>query len=64
MIDPRMSPWDSVPHQPVVEESGGRFTTLAGEPRPDGGSAVSTNGKLHDAVLALIAANSDPATGT
>lgn len=64
MIDPRMSPWDSVPLQPVVEESGGRFTTLAGEPRPDGGSAVSTNGMLHDVVLALIAADSDPATGT
>ena len=55
MIDPRMSPWDSVPLQPVVEEAGGRFTTLAGEPRPDGGSVVSSNGQLHDVVLALAA---------
>ena len=64
MIDPRMSPWDSVPLQPVVVESGGRFTTLTGEPRPDGGSAVSTNGLLHDVVLAAIAADRDPASGT
>lgn len=64
MIDPRMSPWDSVPLQPVVEESGGRFTTLAGDPRPDGGSALSTNGILHDAVLALVAVDSAPSAGT
>lgn len=56
MIDPRMHPWDSVPLQPVVEEAGGRFTTLAGEPLPDGGSAVSTNGRVHEALLALLAA--------
>lgn len=55
MVDPRMAPWDSVPLQPIVEEAGGRFTTLAGERRPDGGSAVSTNGLVHDRVLGLLA---------
>lgn len=54
MIDARMSPWDSVPLQPIVEEAGGRFTTLAGAAVPDGGSAVSTNGLVHDAILALL----------
>ncbi|HUP01525.1 MAG TPA: inositol monophosphatase family protein [Gemmatimonadota bacterium] len=54
MIDPRMKPWDSVPLQPIVEEAGGRFTTLAGERVPAGGSAVSTNGRLHAAILALL----------
>jgi histidinol phosphatase-like enzyme (inositol monophosphatase family) len=54
MIDPRMSPWDSVPLQPVVEEAGGRFTTLAGERRPAGGSAVSTSGPFHDELLELL----------
>jgi histidinol-phosphatase len=34
-----------------VEEAGGRFTDLSGAARPDGGSAVSTNGRLHDEVL-------------
>ena len=55
MIDPRMAPWDSAPLQPIVEEAGGRFTTLAGEAVPAGGSAVSTNGALHDAVLRVLA---------
>ena len=54
MIDPRMSPWDSAPLLPVVEEAGGRFTTLAGERRPVGGSALSTNGALHDELLGLL----------
>jgi hypothetical protein len=39
----------------IVEEAGGRFTSLAGEATPDGGSAVCTNGHLHDEVLALLA---------
>jgi len=42
--------------QPIVEEAGGRFTDLAGEARPDRGSAVCTNGLLHEAVLAALSA--------
>lgn len=62
MVDPKMAPWDSVPLQPIVEEAGGRFTTLAGEPRPDGGSAISTNGVVHDRVLELLGGSSDGVT--
>jgi histidinol phosphatase-like enzyme (inositol monophosphatase family) len=54
MIDPRMSPWDSVPLLPVVEEAGGRFTTVHGERRAAGGSALSTCGPIHDDVLELL----------
>ncbi len=54
MIDPRMKPWDSVPLQPIVEEAGGRFSTMSGEVLPAGGSAVSTNGRLHEEVVELI----------
>jgi histidinol-phosphatase len=54
MLDPKMSPWDSVPLQPIVEEAGGRFTTVSGEAVPAGGSAVSTNGLVHDETLALL----------
>ena len=61
MIDPRMSPWDSVPLLSIVEEAGGRFTTLTGERRPAGGSAVSTNGTLHAAVLDLLVSPGGPA---
>jgi len=54
MTDPRMSPWDSVPLLPVVEEAGGRFTTVHGERRAAGGSALSTCGPIHDDVLELL----------
>jgi histidinol-phosphatase len=52
--EPEVSLWDLAPLQVIVEEAGGRFTSLAGEPRADGGSAVATNGLLHDAVLAAL----------
>jgi len=55
MIDPVMKTWDSAPLQPIVEEAGGRFSTLQGEAVPAGGSAVSTNGLLHDEVLERLA---------
>jgi histidinol-phosphatase len=52
--EPEVSLWDVAPIQVIVEEAGGRFTNLAGEARADGGSAVSTNGLLHDEVLAAL----------
>jgi histidinol-phosphatase len=55
--EPIVSLWDLAALQVIVEEAGGCFTNLAGEPRPDGGSAVSSNGLLHAAVLAALAAN-------
>jgi histidinol-phosphatase len=50
-IEPVVSWWDMAAVQVIVEEAGGRFTSLRGEPRPDDGSGVSTNGLLHDEVL-------------
>jgi len=38
----------------IVTEAGGRFTDLNGAPGPGGGSAVATNGLLHDDVLACL----------
>jgi histidinol-phosphatase len=51
-----MAPWDNAALQVIVEEAGGRFSDLSGAARFDGGSAVSTNGLLHDEVLALLSA--------
>lgn len=51
-----MNTWDNAVLQVIVEEAGGRFTDLAGNQRIDGGSAVSTNGLLHDEVLARLTA--------
>ncbi len=53
--EPEVSVWDVAAIQVIVEEAGGRFTDLCGMARPDGGSAVSTNGLLHDEVLAALA---------
>jgi histidinol-phosphatase len=46
-----VSAWDLAAAQVVVEEAGGRFTDRAGVARIDGGSAVSSNGLLHEALL-------------
>ena len=54
-FEPEVSLWDLAPLQVIVEEAGGRFTSLSGEARPDGGSVVCSNGLLHDAVLAGLA---------
>lgn len=53
-VEPEVSPWDLAPLIVIVEEAGGRFTDLDGRARVDGGSAVSTNGRLHEAVLAAL----------
>jgi histidinol-phosphatase len=53
-FDPIAAWWDMAPILVIVNEAGGRFTNLAGEPRADGGSGVSTNGALHDDVLAAL----------
>lgn len=54
MVDPLLSAWDAAPLLPILEEAGGRFTDLQGQPTIHGGSGVSTNGVLHEAVLAEL----------
>lgn len=53
-IEPQVAWWDMAAVQIIVEEAGGRFTTLEGEARADRGSGVSTNGHLHNAVLSAL----------
>jgi histidinol-phosphatase len=50
-VEPIVSLWDLAAVQLVVEQAGGRFTDLSGNARADGGSALSTNGLLHNSVL-------------
>ena len=52
--DAGLKPWDLAPCKILVEEAGGRFTDLAGRPTIYTSSAVATNGRLHDATLALL----------
>lgn len=53
--EPIVNLWDLAPILVIVEEAGGRFTNLEGERTAAGGSAVSSNGLLHDSVLAALA---------
>ncbi|HET9557134.1 MAG TPA: inositol monophosphatase family protein, partial [Actinomycetota bacterium] len=46
--------WDLAALQVIVEEAGGRLTDLHGTPTPAGGSAVTTNGLLHEQVLTTL----------
>jgi len=50
-----VSVWDLAAVQVIVEEAGGTFTDFRGEHRIDGGSAISSNGELHAALLEAVA---------
>jgi len=52
MMETEMWPWDYAPLQPIVEEAGGRITQLDGTPCANGKSCLTTNGALHDEVVA------------
>jgi histidinol-phosphatase len=51
--------WDLAAVQVVIEEAGGRFTDVRGERRIDSGTAVSSNGPLHDELIAALAEQID-----
>jgi histidinol-phosphatase len=53
-VEPEVELWDLAAPQVIVEEAGGRFTDLGGTPTAAGGSVVSSNGLLHDQVLATL----------
>lgn len=49
--EPDLKPWDMAALVPIVEQAGGRFTSLDGDPGPWHGTALATNGLLHDQVV-------------
>ena len=51
---PGVKEWDLAAMQVIVEEAGGRFSDFDGRMRIDGGSAVASNGLIHDELLAAI----------
>jgi histidinol-phosphatase len=53
-VDLQSKPWDLAPLLLIVEEAGGRSTDLSGKRSVYSGNLVSTNGKIHDEVLALL----------
>ncbi len=52
--EPELALHDMAALVPIVEEAGGRFTSISGQAGPFGGDAVATNGMLHDEVLARL----------
>jgi histidinol-phosphatase len=50
-IEPSLAVWDMAALDIIVREAGGIFTNTAGQNGPFGGSGVSTNGVLHNAVI-------------
>jgi histidinol-phosphatase len=54
MVEPELATWDWAALWVVVEEAGGRVTTFAGEPLSHGSSVLTTNGILHDELVARL----------
>lgn len=52
--EPELQLYDMAALVPIVEEAGGSFTSLHGEPGPWGGCALATNGLLHADVLEVL----------
>jgi len=57
--EPELALHDMAPLAVIVQEAGGVFTDLDGNPGPNGGNAVATNGPLHDPVLAQLQPDAD-----
>ncbi|MCW2685388.1 MAG: hisN [Mycobacterium sp.] len=54
--EPLVPVWDLAALDVLVREAGGAFSGLDGTPGPHGGSAVATNGLLHESVLTSLSA--------
>jgi histidinol-phosphatase len=52
--EPDLQPYDMAAIQPIVEGAGGRFSSLDGDASIWTGSALATNGLLHDEILSLV----------
>jgi histidinol-phosphatase len=55
MLEPELATWDVAAVQVLVEEAGGRMTAFEGGALEHGGSVLTTNGLLHDELVARLA---------
>jgi histidinol-phosphatase len=60
MVEPELSEWDFAPLIPILTEAGGRVTQLDGSTPTHGGSLLSTNGHVHDEVVAALGVGDGP----
>jgi histidinol-phosphatase len=54
MLEPELAIWDYAAPVCIVEEAGGKVTQLDGSALEHGGSAIATNGLIHDEVLSIL----------
>ena len=54
MLEADVQPWDIAPFKVLFEEAGGRLTDFAGRPTIYSGTALASNGRLHEEALALL----------
>lgn len=52
--EPELSLWDMAAPAVIVQEAGGRYTSLDGVPGPYGGNAAASNGHLHEELLGYL----------
>jgi histidinol-phosphatase len=57
--EPDLEVYDMAALAPIVTEAGGMFTALDGTDGPWGGSALASNGHLHDAALSFLGSSPD-----
>jgi histidinol-phosphatase len=53
-LEPEIKPWDVAPTKILVTEAGGRYSDFAGNPSIYTGTAVISNGRIHDDVIAIL----------
>ena len=54
MLEAELATWDFAALRVIVEEAGGRMTQLDGAPVEHGHSVLTTNGVLHDEIVARL----------
>jgi histidinol-phosphatase len=54
MVELDLKPWDLAAIKIVVEEAGGRFTDFTGAATIYGGTAIASNGAVHEEILRLL----------
>jgi histidinol-phosphatase len=54
MVEMDLKPWDLAAIKIIIEEAGGRFTDFSGQATIYGGTAIASNGRVHDEILRLV----------
>jgi len=59
MLELELSTWDFAALQVIVEEAGGQITQFDGAPLVHGGTVLTTNGSLHQEIVARLKPKAD-----